>query len=65
MPRMNITPESKTVEEMFISGSFVIPLFQRPFSWEPENISELLADIQDTGADDHFLGPIVVITRDG
>ncbi len=62
---MNITPESKTVEEMFISGSFVIPLFQRPFSWEPENISELLADIRDTGVDDHFLGPIVVITRDG
>ncbi len=62
---MNITPESKTVEEMFTSGFFEIPLFQRPFSWEPENISELLGDIRDTGPDDHFLGPIVVITRDG
>ena len=65
MAKMNITPESKTVEEMFTSGFFEIPLFQRPFSWESENIGELLTDIRDTGPDDHFLGPIVVITRDG
>ena len=65
MAKMNITPESKTVEEMFTSGFFEIPLFQRPFSWESENIDELLSDIRDTGPDDHFLGPIVVITRDG
>ena len=62
---MNITPESRTTEELFTSGSFEIPMFQRAFSWEEEQIQDLLRDIKLANSDDHFVGPIVVINQDG
>jgi hypothetical protein len=65
MPAMNITPESRTTEELFTSGAFEIPMFQRAFSWEVENVQDLLRDISLTNSDDHFCGPIVVINQDG
>ena len=65
VPPMNITPESRTTEELFTSGSFAIPMFQRAFSWEVENVEDLLRDIRLTNSDDHFVGPIVVINQEG
>jgi hypothetical protein len=62
---MNITPESRTTEELFTSGSFEIPMFQRAFSWEEEQVQDLLRDIRLANNDDHFVGPIVVITDEG
>lgn len=65
MPPMNITPESRTAEELFTSGSYQIPMFQRAFAWEVENVEDLLRDIRLANSDDHFVGPIVVITQEG
>lgn len=65
MSQMNITPESRTTEELFTSGFFEIPMFQRAFSWEEEQIQDLLRDIKLANSDDHFVGPIVVINQDG
>ena len=62
---MNITPESRTAEELFTSGSYQIPMFQRAFAWEVENVEDLLRDISLANSDDHFVGPIVVITQEG
>ncbi len=62
---MNITPESRTTEELFTSGSFEIPMFQRAFSWDEEQVQDLLRDIRLANDDDHFVGPIVVITDEG
>lgn len=65
VPPMNITPESRTTEELFTSGTFKIPMFQRAFAWEVENVEDLLRDISLANSDDHFVGPIVVITQEG
>ena len=43
---MNIKPIDKTIRDLFISGrQFVIPRFQREYSWEKRNYKEFFDDI--------------------
>jgi uncharacterized protein with ParB-like and HNH nuclease domain len=54
---------------------FVIPEYQRPYSWTEEEVEQLWNDISEAyddsktatsgavGADDYFLGPVVVAKR--
>lgn len=48
--------------------AFVIPVYQRNYSWEKEHCMKLLSDIFDIGNDDqqkeHFIGSIVYILGD-
>ena len=48
---------------------FRIPVYQRPYAWEREQVEELLDDLQaamDRNEDEpYFLGSIVLIKRDG
>jgi uncharacterized protein with ParB-like and HNH nuclease domain len=63
--------ESKktTFEELFdkksYSNVFVVPPYQRQYSWNSENVEEYFADIQEislTGEEErHFLGPIILM----
>ncbi|MEK6808378.1 MAG: DUF262 domain-containing protein [Nanoarchaeota archaeon] len=42
----NFKPETKNVREIFDSnGYYEIPDYQRPYSWEDDQIEELLEDI--------------------
>ena len=47
------------------SNQFLVPVYQRRYSWKPSNCKTLLRDIRKTGSDteipDHFLGTIVCI----
>jgi len=54
----------KTVREIFHSGDqFLVPFFQRHYSWRKENWQRLLEDIvaltEESDETKHFLGPLV------
>lgn len=43
---MNIKPKDKTIKTLLISGSqFIIPRFQREYSWEKRNYEEFIDDM--------------------
>lgn len=43
---MNIKPYDKTIREVLVSGrQFLIPRFQREYSWERKNYKEFLEDM--------------------
>jgi uncharacterized protein with ParB-like and HNH nuclease domain len=57
--------ERKTVSDLF-SGDrqYIIPLFQRPYSWEKKQWEALWSDVEellksDNESNEHFFGPIV------
>ena len=38
---MNIKPQDKTIKELLLSGrQFIIPRFQREYSWDKKNYKE-------------------------
>jgi len=48
----------------FLSDKFLrIPLYQRSFAWEKENIKELFDDIKNSYSDEYFIGTIVVTDK--
>ena len=57
---MKIESSDKTITDLFNSGYFVIPRFQRPYSWDQENISEFWDDIVRNKPSDYFIGSMVV-----
>lgn len=49
----------------FISDNYVkVPVFQRPYSWDKENVSEFFNDIHDTYPNEYFIGTIVLTDKD-
>lgn len=43
---MNIKPQDKTIKELLLSGrQFIIPRFQREYSWDKKNYKEFLDDM--------------------
>jgi len=58
--RMKIESHDQDVRTMLSSGYFKIPRFQRPYSWDRENIQDFWDDVvRDTPAD-YFIGSMVV-----
>jgi uncharacterized protein with ParB-like and HNH nuclease domain len=56
--------ESLTVTELFQSGTYEIPAFQRDYSWTKEQCEDLWGDLKnlmDGQVKAHFIGPMVVI----
>lgn len=62
---MQITPSSLTINQLFgsLSEQYIIPTYQRRYSWQDRQIWELIEDIQliESG-DTHLLGSIVCLT---
>ncbi len=56
---MNIKPRDTTIKALFESSFLIIPRFQRPYSWDKENINDFWEDIFASGGDDYFLGAMV------
>lgn len=45
---------------------FVIPVYQRPYSWKRENCAQLIKDLTDVyirGYETHFFGSIVYVSQ--
>lgn len=67
---MNIKPSDKTIKQLLLSGKqFVIPRFQREYSWEKKNYQEFIEDMIDSlhiengviSHDQYFLGTMLFI----
>ena len=68
---MNIKPQDKTIKELLLSGrQFVIPRFQREYSWDKKNYKEFLDDMLnclfinkngDIASDQYFLGTMLFV----
>lgn len=57
---MKIESEDIDVESLLEGKFFNIPRFQRPYSWDDENISDLWDDVMSTEGEDYFIGSMVV-----
>lgn len=56
---MKIQCIDRQVKEILESGIFVIPRFQRPFSWDKDNIDEFWSDSTSVIKKDYFIGAFV------
>jgi len=63
------TPQSKTIEEIFDGNVYYeIPAYQRPYSWESEQIEDLWEDVYSafkSNDEEYFLGSIILTKKDG
>lgn len=66
-----ISAETQSIRDIFSNHEFIIPNFQRPYSWEADQCVQLLDDISSsfddwltdpTKSPEYFLGSIVVFT---
>lgn len=67
---MNIKPQDKTIRELLLSGrQFIIPRFQREYSWDKKNYKEFLDDMLNCliisdgkiNYDNYFLGTMLFV----
>lgn len=57
---MKIESEDIDVESLLAGRFFSIPRFQRPYSWDDENIQDLWDDVMSAKGEDYFIGSMVV-----
>lgn len=61
---MKITSLDKSIDEVLQLGYYKIPRFQRPFSWEKDQIEEFWADTIADNETDYFIGSMVIYEED-
>lgn len=61
---MKIESTDQDIRTLLSSGYYKIPRFQRPYSWDRENIQEFWDDIVRDNPSDYFIGSMVVY-KDG
>ena len=67
MSNMKITPTSLSISQLLSTESeqFIIPAYQRRYSWQDKQVKELFDDINHLeGGETHLLGSIVCLTGD-
>ena len=57
---MKIEANDKEVQDIFSLGYFQIPRFQRPYSWEREEVENFWNDVLAETTDNYFIGSMVV-----
>ena len=57
---MKIESEDIDIESLLAGRFFSIPRFQRPYSWDDENIGDLWNDVMSAKGEDYFIGSMVV-----
>lgn len=57
---MKIDSSDQAIADLLNAGYFIIPRFQRPYSWDQENISEFWDDVVRNKPTDYFIGSMVV-----
>lgn len=60
---MKITSLDKEIRKVFETGYYHITRFQRPYSWEKEQVSEFWHDTIIESETDYFIGSIVVYKK--
>ena len=61
---MKIRSIDRSINEILKSGFYRIPRFQRPYSWERENIEEFWTDVFVNSGADYFIGSMVAYKPD-
>lgn len=60
MPKIDFQPEKRTIEELFVGADYyVIPRFQRPYSWDAANLDDFWRDVVHDNDVGYFIGPMV------
>lgn len=57
---MKIESQDKRVDELLKGNIFLIPRFQREYSWEPDHVSAFWSDIIENMGEAYFIGAMVV-----
>ena len=57
---MRISPVSKYLDEIFRGSFLKIPRFQRPYSWDKENVADFWNDLANRGDEEYFMGSTVL-----
>jgi hypothetical protein len=57
---MKIESEDIDVESLLVSSYFHVPRFQRPYSWDDENLIDFWNDLITNKDNDYFIGSMVV-----
>src|SRR6266496_1273530 len=57
---MQIKPVDRTISQLLESGFYKIPRFQRPYSWDKENVDDLWSDAIANEDPDYFIGSFVL-----
>jgi uncharacterized protein with ParB-like and HNH nuclease domain len=57
---MDIKPVDQTVKTLLESFFYLVPRFQRPYSWDRENVADLWNDAITSEDEDYFIGSFVV-----
>ncbi len=57
---MKIESSDTNVERLFTSDFLVIPRFQRPYSWDDENLEDFWHDVFKAEGEDYFIGSMVL-----
>ncbi len=60
---MKIESEDIDIESLFAGRFFTIPRFQRPYSWDDDNIQAFWEDVMAADGDDYFIGSMVVFAE--
>jgi hypothetical protein len=57
---IDFSPEKKSIEDLLVGADYyVIPRFQRPYSWEAANLEDFWNDVVFDNAVGYFIGPMV------
>jgi uncharacterized protein with ParB-like and HNH nuclease domain len=57
---VNIKPYDTRIQKLLQSAFYKIPRFQRPYSWDRENIEDFWSDAIASGRAGHFIGSMVL-----
>lgn len=60
---MKIESKDTDIESLLDGSYFHIPRFQRPYSWDDENINDFWNDLVANKGEDYFIGSMVVYKR--
>lgn len=61
---MKIESKDTDIESLLVGSYFHIPRFQRPYSWDDENLNDFWADVIVNQSEDYFIGSMVVYKKE-
>ena len=56
---MQIKPRDTTIKTLLETGYYLVPRFQRPYSWDRENVDDFWQDAIVSADEDYFIGSFV------
>lgn len=60
-----IDPEELKITEIFTENNYIIPIYQRSYAWEKDQIEQLITDIYDSkDTEKYYLGSLIVDKED-